>query len=389
MSISPLRPLAAFAVLSAAGALSASCSKTDHSQEPTAKSASPQAPVTQSAKSAGPDPCTLLSATEAQVYVGALSTPPYRTSDDGLADAGGEACLYRGSGARQLVIVRTGAGSAQVGKILDDVPNAVGGVLEKAGAGDLAATAHRVMAQIPDGPWDKATWIPGGTLFVTKGAEGANVDVSGASGKQDDAVAIAREIVPRFEHPLDYDGAKAAALAPKPKSHPAGACDIVPQAAVEGAIGALDSAPVADPDGSKCSYHVASAQGPRTYSVSFVWQGGVKNFNMLKNGMSTLGSVMGGSIPTAGMDSMKMDPNMSKLMGGLMKMAGGGNGAPGAATQVGFKTDTTLQGPWDSAMLMHGTQLFAVKNDVMVGMDLQSADYEKAKALLAVLCAAL
>jgi len=79
---------------------------------------------------------------------------------------------------------------------------------------------------------------------------------------------------------------------------------------------------------------------------------------------------------------------MSKMIGGLMGLAGGG-GAPGAATQVGFKTDTTLQGPWDSAMLMHGTQLFAVKNDVMVAMDLQSADYEKAKALLAVICSSL
>jgi hypothetical protein len=86
---------------------------------------------------------------------------------------------------------------------------------------------------------------------------------------------------------------------------------------------------------------------------------------------------------------MKMDPNTSKMMGGLMKMAGGGNGAPGAASQVGFKTDTNLQGPWDAAMLLHGTQLLAVKNDVMVGMDLQSADYDKAKALLTLVCSSL
>jgi hypothetical protein len=110
---------------------------------------------------------------------------------------------------------------------------------------------------------------------------------------------------------------------------------------------------------------------------------------MLKNGMSTLGSMMGGSLPTAGMDTMKMDANTSKLIGGLMNIVGQGGGAPGAATQVGFKTDTNLKGPWDSAMLMHGTQLFAVKNDVMVAMDLQSADYEKAKALLAVVCTSL
>jgi hypothetical protein len=389
MPIAQLRPIAAFAAFSAAAAMISSCGNADHPPETSVKSASPDGVVAHSSDRATPDPCTLLSASEAQVYVGVLSTPPYRATDDGAADAAGDACLYRGSGARQLVIVRTGEGAAQAGKIISDVPNMVGGVLEKAGAGNLAATTHRVMADVPNGPWDKATWIPGGTLFVTKGDQGVNVDVTGASGKQEDAVAIAQQIVPRFDHPLDYDGAKAAAAAPKPKAHAANACDVVAQSAVEAAIGTLDRAPTVDPDGSKCAYHVASAQGPRTYSIEFVWQGGLKNFNMLKNGMSTLGSVMGGSIPTAGMDSMKMDPNMSKMIGGLMNLVGGGNGAPGAATQVGFKTDTTLQGPWDSAMLMHGTQLLAVKNDVMVGMDLQSADYEKAKALMAVVCSTL
>jgi hypothetical protein len=79
------------------------------------------------------------------------------------------------------------------------------------------------------------------------------------------------------------------------------------------------------------------------------------------------------------------------MIGGLMKLAGGGGGggAPGAASQVGFKTDSTLQGPWDNATLLHGTQLLAVKADVMVGMDLQSADYEKAKTLLAAICSNL
>jgi hypothetical protein len=123
----------------------------------------------------------LLSADEAQAYVGALTTPPFRANDDGVADAAGDACAYRGSGARQLVIVRTGEGSAAVGNIAHDVPNMVGSVLEKAGAGNLAATAHRVMVDVPNGPWDKATWIPGGTLFVTKGDAGANIDVSGTT----------------------------------------------------------------------------------------------------------------------------------------------------------------------------------------------------------------
>jgi hypothetical protein len=381
-------PFSALAAISAAAVLNSACGNADRAKDASAPGAA-QNLVAHLKDRAAPDPCTLLSATEAVAFVGVLTTAPFRSNRDGAADVAGDACTYRGTGARQLSIVRTGEGSAAAGEIAHQVPNIVGGALQKAGAGDLAAAAHRVMADVPNGPWDKANWIPGGTLFVNKGDAGADIDVSGSGGKEDDAIAIARLIVPRFDHPLDYDGAKSAAAMPKPKPHPASACDVVPQSAVEGAIGPLDGAPSAQSDGSKCAYHVASAQGPRTYLIDFVWQGGAKNFNMLKNGMATLGSAMGGTIPTAGMDSMKMDPNMAKMIGGLMNMAGGGGGAPGAATQVGFKTDTTLQGPWDSAMLMHGTQLFAVKNDVMVGMDLQSADYNKAKALLAVICSTI
>jgi hypothetical protein len=39
--------------------------------------------------------------------------------------------------------------------------------------------------------------------------------------------------------------------------------------------------------------------------------------------------------------------------------------------------------------LLHGTQLIAVRHDVFVGMSLKSADYVKARALLAAICAQL
>ncbi len=384
--------MAALAVLSIASTALWSCNKEDSTNASSgmfSKDGPLGSAVANAMGDATPDPCTMLSANEAEVYVGVLSSPPYRATDDGIANASGKSCMYRGTGGRQISIERM-AGGAEAGKIMNDVPNMVGGALEKAGAGNLAATTHRVMATVPNGPWDNATWIPGGSMIVTKGDAAAHIDVTAASGKEDDAVAIARLVVPRFDHPLDYDGAKAVASAPKPKAHPAQACDLIPRTDVEAAIGPLDSAPVQGADATECDYHVASAQGPRTYKVEFVWQGGQKNYNMLKHGMSTLGSAMGGTIPTGGMDSMKMDPNMSKMIGGLMKMAGGGGpGAPGAATQVGFKTDTTLKGPWDSATLLHGTQLLAVKNDVMVGMDLQTADYDKAKALMAAICSRL
>jgi hypothetical protein len=391
MSIVRGRPMAALAVISVASAALWSCNKGDSANGSSglfSKDGPLGSAVANAMGDATPDPCTMLSANEAEVYVGVLASPPYRATDDGVADARGESCMYRGSDGREVMIER-GAGGEAAGKVLNDVPNIVGGALEKAGAGNLSAATHRVMATVPNGPWDNATWIPGGTLTVTKGDVAAHIDVSAASGKEEDAVAIARQIVPRFDHPLDYDGAKAVASAPKPTPHPAQACDLIPKAAVEASIGPLDGEPTRGADATECDYHVASAQGPRTYKVEFVWQGGQKNYNMLKHGMSTLGSVMGGSIPTGGMDSMKMDPNMSKMIGGLMKMAGGGAGAPGAATQVGFKTDTMLRGPWDNATLLHGTQLLAVKHDVMVAMDLQSADYEKAKALMAAICSRL
>jgi hypothetical protein len=338
------------------------------------------------------DPCSLLAASEAQIYVGTLMSPPFRANDEGAADPRGNDCVYRGSAGRQLSIRWRSEGAAQMASITTAVPNTVGSGFEKAGQPGMGATAHRVIAQGPEGPWDNASWIPGGTLFVTKGDRGADIDMSGASGKESEAVSIARQIVPRFDHPLAYDGARAAATAPKTKSHSGGSCDVVPKAAVEAAIGPLQAAPTVNGDGSQCSYRVATAQGLRTYTVEYVWQGGLKNYNMLKNGQSTLGSVMGGGIPMGGLDSMPQDAKTSAMIGGLMQMAGGGGGpgaAKGAATQVGFKTDSSLQGPWDNATLLHGTQLLAVKADVMVGMDLQSADYEKAKALMAAICSRL
>jgi hypothetical protein len=242
MSSIPVRPLAAFAALSMAATMSTSCSNTE-TPATAANNGAPQSAVTGAASRPTSDPCTLLSADEAQVYVGTLTSPPFRGNDDGLADATGEACVYRGSGARQLTIARTGEGSAAAGQVMKDLPNAVGSALDKAGAGTLAATTHRVMAQVTDGPWDQATWSPGGAFIATKGDQGVHVDVGGASGKQEDAVAIARLPMPRLDHPLDYDGARAAANLPKPKEHPANACDVVPQAAVEGAIGPLAARP--------------------------------------------------------------------------------------------------------------------------------------------------
>jgi hypothetical protein len=334
------------------------------------------------------DPCTLLSATEAEAYVGHLSTPPYRATD-GTASVTGEDCVYR-SERGQLTVKASAHGGGVTGKVMTDVPQVLGAVLAKGGMTGADTMANRVMQQGPAGPWDKITWIPGGTLMVTKGDAIIAIDVTASSGKKDQAVAIARQMMPRLGHPLSYDGAKAVALAPKPFAHPDKACDLVPRAAVEAAIGGLSGAPEGSADGTGCTYTVKTPDGVRTYAVSFNWSDGEKNYGMLKNGMSTMGDVMGGS--TDGMmsklDSIPNDPKTGEMIGALMKLAGGGDlsKASGAPTKVGFKTDTALVGPWDHAALLHGTQLIAVRHGVFVAMGLETADYDNAKALMAAIC---
>lgn len=336
------------------------------------------------------DPCTLLSADEAAPFVGPLVSPPYRSSD-GAADLRGDECTYRGRDGRQIAVRPTWSGGAIAKGVLRGVPGVLGSVMRKGGVQGADTLINRVMQQAPAGPWDHATWIPGGSLFATKGDAEVSIDVSGASGEEKDALALGRVIVPRFGHPLHYDGAKAVTLAPKPPAHPATACDLIPRSEVEAAIGSVEGAPASDSPETSCTYRVVTADGERSYPVEFVWQGGQKSFTMLKHGMAMVGGLIGAPTSTP-LDTLRPPPQMQAAIGGLMKMIGGAPGksgataAPPAAATIGFRTDTTLKGPWDSAMLLHGTQLIAVRHDVSVGIGLMSADYEKAKALLAAIC---
>lgn len=328
------------------------------------------------------DPCTLLSASEATKYIGALATPPYR-SDDEHANTSGDACVYRSRDGGELLVKSHSAGATAAGDAMVDVPKKLGAALSARGLPGMDTMANRVMAQVPAGPWDKATWIPGGSLFVTKGDAMAVVDVTGASGKQSDAIEIAKIIAPRIGHPLDYDGAKAVALVPKPPAHSSNPCEFISRAEVEAAIGTLATEPVGDSDGSTCTYRVETSNGTRQYPVAYTWEGGARGMNMMKHGMSTFGGVTG--LPsTSVLDTLKPTGQMGTMLGGLMKMASGGSmhTAAGAAATTGLRTDTTLAGPWDQAMLFHGTQLMAVRHDAMVDISLTSADYERAKALL-------
>ena len=110
---------------------------------------------------AAQDPCTLLSATEATPYTGPLATPPYRASD-GAPDVRGDQCMYRGRDGRQLTVVPdwSGGGTAANAAVQGAVDR-LGSALGKTGGAGMDTMAHRVVKAELDGPWDKATWIPG------------------------------------------------------------------------------------------------------------------------------------------------------------------------------------------------------------------------------------
>lgn len=333
------------------------------------------------------DPCTLLTPAEVQPYTGALVAQPYRATDDAVPAASGEVCIYRGA-ARELKVTLLPSGGATAGHAINSVPEIMNRALshDSAAAG-MTTTVNKVMSRGPAGPWETALWMPSGSLMLTKSDVAVIIDVSGASGTENDAYALARLAIPRVEHPLDYDGAKAVAHAPAPPAHPGNPCDFLPRADVEVAIGPLADASVS-PDSTVCTYHVHSAQGERAYPVAFTWRDGLTGYNRMKHAMAVVSGLLG-TPASSPLDTMKPTGNMGQMIGGLMKMVGGAsaaNGAPGAATTEGFRTDTALVGPWDNASLLHGTELLAVRHDVLITMDLQTADYEKAKALLAAIC---
>ncbi|HKT08505.1 MAG TPA: hypothetical protein VJR24_11460 [Gemmatimonadaceae bacterium] len=388
------------------------CDRGDTSQSPSQSTAGGLAGSLARSRAKSQDPCTLVSAAEAAPYVGTLIIPPYRATQDNKPATDGAACVYRGTNARVFVVTPNWTGGQMMGRVMQ-LPNAVGKELAK-GAPGMDSLTNRISQQGIPGPWDQATFMPTGMLTAVRGQTSIEVDVSGASGQKSDAVAIATIAMGRVGHPLSYDGANAVSMVPAPKPHPPNACDLVPRAEIEAAIGPLSAPPVGDSTGAECTYQVSTPEGSRSYPVAFTWEDGGHAYNMQKHMMAMMGSMLGTPTSTP-LDTLKPTGNVGAMMGALMKMAasaGKPSGpspldtmkptaanmksamriastpttAPGAVTTVGFTTDTTLQGPWDGASLLHGTQLIAVRNDVMIAMSLETADYVKAKALLATIC---
>ena len=350
------------------------------------------------------DPCRYLLASEVEPYTGPLVAAPFRANlDSGYARRTGDACLYRGKDGRGVFVQYSPAGGRVAGTAGRRVPAVLDRTLASK-SGEQDGTEHQgmgasVMGPAGPGPWDNSNWFPTGTIIVFKGDSSFDIDISATSAGKDAAIDLATKAIGRLGHPLDYDGAKAVALAPKPvpKVPP---CDLIPRARAVAILGTLSQAPVADDKAASCTYTVASSDGDVKYAVAITWGNGYKGLNMLKHGMSNImgpmrasqdaiptGRAGVGQLPPAGgaMPTMPaLDSSSQKIFGAFTKAVG----MPQAASigKRGTATDTTLAGPWDSAALVNGQWLIASRHDVGVMINLGNADLDKAKALIAAAC---
>jgi hypothetical protein len=330
------------------------------------------------------DPCIYLASTEAEVYVGPLATPPFRIDEsDGTPNPDGQKCMYRGRDGREIMVDAMLGGAKMAVAATAGVPRVVGRMAKATGHQDQQSVTDAMTQKGDAGPWDNAQWMGvTGTLEAVKGDSGVNINVAASSAGEQGAYVLAREALPRLEKPLDYDGAHAAALAPKPRTPLANACDLIPRARVEQAIGKLASEPQRDTLGASCTYRVAGANGVQEYPLDITWVNGNQEFAMEKRSVgaaaATLGQPGGGAIPA-------LPPEAQQMLGQISKMTGGALAAPASLTHS-LPTDTTFVGPWDRAGMVGGSTMIATKNNVMVTLLVTSGDYDKAKVLLAAAC---
>ena len=326
------------------------------------------------------DPCTLLSAAEAATLCGSAghaAVPGERRR----ADVHGDQCMYRGKPTGAWCPIRGPTGgrrsrrpaSCSAGRGRSTVGSAHGARSGAAGHGHHGAPGREGRERRPVGPGDVDTWrLAASPRRATRSVQ---VDVSGCERPGAGTRSRWRGSRCRaLAHPLNYDGAKAVALVPKPVSPSRAARAISFRASeVEAAIGPLDG----DAD-FRCAgndVHVSRAHAAgraRRTPVEFVRvagrPAGVRDAQT--HGMVDGGRHDGHARRARRSTRCSQPPQMKTMMGGMMKMVGGSSSrmapaaAPGAAATVGLRTDTTLVGPWDHAALLHGTQLMAVRHDV-------------------------
>jgi hypothetical protein len=139
----------------------------------------------------GPDPCGLLTRTEAEAVLGKLVVEPYR-SNGPLADPHGQGCTYFTSHHRALMLMPHWDGGKALFGMARGVDGTAASALREAGP-------DRESADTLDGPWDEAAGSgTTGDLWFLKGDRMLELSYLTSSTGADGAVRLARLAVGRL-----------------------------------------------------------------------------------------------------------------------------------------------------------------------------------------------
>jgi len=331
------------------------------------------------------DPCILVTQAEAEHWLGPLAHPPFRADDPGDPTPDGKQCKYLGADGRYILLEVDWTN----GKLGMKLMAMAGGLVGQVFTDDAGKT------DTLEGTWDDARWMGPSMFYANKEDVMVTANVGAAKGGIAAAANLSSKALARVGHPLAYDGAKAAANAPRPREN-GDACALLTAADIEAIVGTLDGAPVPSGHGPEtgCLYHVRLKGGGTTdLKLDVSWRHGFEHF---AGGKMVTATVMN---QTAGMrqshaqtgqetksEAVKQpspaeDPGLQKMMGVLQKLAKT-QGIQMDQTG-GLVHDTIVEGPWAEGAILAGVSFVAVKNDVGVTLGFRSLSIEQAKALMA------
>jgi hypothetical protein len=138
-----------------------------------------------SAPAGGREPCSLVTAHEAEAVLGTLVAPPYRSHESTpLAESDGKSCTYLTAGHRALVLTPTW----EYGGMAVEAIRSVGGFV-----GIVAPDLHEIGADTLDGDWEEAgSDRTTGQLYFLKGERLLEIGYLLSSTDADGAVRLAR-----------------------------------------------------------------------------------------------------------------------------------------------------------------------------------------------------
>lgn len=134
------------------------------------------------------NPCSLITAAEAETVLGKLSVPPYRSrTSTSMASADGGSCSYRTPKHRVLVLSPTWEGGQMQLKVAAFTAQQTAKILGGTAAADTL-----------EGPWDQVAGGPSGEIYFLKGDALLEVQYATSSTGVAGAVSLARLALGRF-----------------------------------------------------------------------------------------------------------------------------------------------------------------------------------------------